>query len=169
MAELIIGTCSWKYESWRGVVYSDSSKINYLKEYSKHFKSVEIDQWFWSLHGENKVSLPDPKVIEAYKMSVPNEFKFSVKLPNSISLTHFYKKSKTEPLKENPYFFSVELYKQIMQLLGSFGDMLGPCMLQFEYLNIFEVFAEKSQIILEDKWLMSVIFSTKGLVNCSLL
>ncbi len=97
--------------------------------------SVEIDQWFWSLHGEKKVSLPDPKIIEAYKMSVPDDFKFSVKLPNSISLTHFYKKSKAEPLMANPYFFSVELYQQIMQLLGSFGDMLGPCMLQFEYLN----------------------------------
>lgn len=135
MAELKIGTCSWKYDSWRGLVYSDASKINYLKEYSGHYKSVEIDQWFWSLHGEKKVSLPDPIVIEAYKMSVPDDFKFSIKLPNSISLTHFYKKSKTEPLKANPYFFSVELYEQIMQLLGSFGDMLGPRMLQFEYLN----------------------------------
>ena len=102
MAELRIGTCSWKYDSWQGLVYSDAPKINYLKEYSEHYKSVEIDQWFWSLHGEKKVSLPNPKIIEAYKMSVPDDFKFSVKLPNSISLTHFYNKSKTEPLKANP-------------------------------------------------------------------
>jgi len=135
LAELKIGTCSWKYESWRGLVYSEASKINYLKEYSERYKSVEIDQWFWSLHGEKKVSLPDPEVIEAYIMSVSDDFKFSIKLPNSISLTHFYNQNKTEPLIANPYFFSVELYEQIMQLLGSFGDMLGPCMLQFEYLN----------------------------------
>ena len=135
MAELRIGTCSWKYDSWRGLVYSDGAKINYLKEYSEKYDSVEIDQWFWSLFGEKKVSLPDPKVIEAYKLSVPGNFKFSVKLPNSISLTHFYKKNNSEPLKENPYFLSVELYQQVMQLLDAFGDLLGPCMLQFEYLN----------------------------------
>jgi uncharacterized protein YecE (DUF72 family) len=135
LAQLKIGTCSWKYDSWRGLVYSDAPKINYLKEYSDKYESVEIDQWFWSLFGEKKVSLPDPNVIEAYKLSVPDDFRFTVKLPNSISLTHFYKKSKTEPLKVNPYFLSLELYEQVMQLLGSFGDMLGPCMLQFEYLN----------------------------------
>jgi len=90
LAELKIGTCSWKYDSWRELVYSDASKINYLKEYSEHYKSVEIDQWFWSLHGEKKVSLPNPKIIEAYKMSVPEYCRLSVKLPNSISLTHFY-------------------------------------------------------------------------------
>ncbi len=46
MSQLRIGTCSWKYDSWRGLVYSNEPKINYLKEYSKHFNTVEIDQWF---------------------------------------------------------------------------------------------------------------------------
>ena len=45
---LHIGTCSWKYDSWRGIVYSDLKEKNYLREYSQHYSTVEVDQWFWS-------------------------------------------------------------------------------------------------------------------------
>ncbi|MBU1096810.1 MAG: DUF72 domain-containing protein [Bacteroidetes bacterium] len=135
MAEFRIGTCSWKYESWRGLIYPQSSKINFLEEYSGHYSTVEIDQWFWSLFGENKVNLPNPKIIEEYINSVPEDFKFSIKLPNSLTLTHFYKSNKAEPLKSNPYFLSKELYKQIKQIFKPFGEKLGPLMMQFEYLN----------------------------------
>jgi uncharacterized protein YecE (DUF72 family) len=31
MSELRIGTCSWKYESWEGLIYSDKAELNYLK------------------------------------------------------------------------------------------------------------------------------------------
>lgn len=135
MAELRIGTCSWKYDSWKGIVYSEKGKHNYLEEYSNHYNTVEVDQWFWSLFGENKVALPSPKTIDEYIGSVPEGFKFSVKLPNSLSLTHFYKQKKSDPLKSNPYFLSKELFMQVKQLLGEFGGKLGPMMLQFEYLN----------------------------------
>ncbi|MBC8235230.1 DUF72 domain-containing protein [bacterium] len=49
MAELRIGTCSWKFPSWHKLVYSEPKGINYLEEYSRHYNTVEIDQWFWSL------------------------------------------------------------------------------------------------------------------------
>jgi len=61
---LRIGTCSWKYESWQGVVYSQKKGINYLQEYSRYFSTVEIDQWFWSLFKENTVVLPKPEVVK---------------------------------------------------------------------------------------------------------
>ena len=40
---LKFGTCSWKYDSWRGIVYSDAPKLNYLAEYAHHFDCVEVD------------------------------------------------------------------------------------------------------------------------------
>ena len=49
MAELRIGTCSWKYPSWRGLVYSAAQGINYLQEYAARFNTVEVGQWFWSV------------------------------------------------------------------------------------------------------------------------
>ena len=44
-----IGTCSWKYDSWEGLVCSRKKPANYLQEYSRNYTTVEIDQWFWSL------------------------------------------------------------------------------------------------------------------------
>ena len=57
MNKLHVGTCSWKYDSWKGIIYPEFGEINYLEEYSKHYKTVEVDQWFWSLF--NIVKLPE--------------------------------------------------------------------------------------------------------------
>ena len=81
--DIRIGTCSWKYESWRGLVYSDAPGINYLAEYSKKYTCVEVDQWFWSLFGPDKVVLPQPRDVSQYAASVPEDFRFGIKLPNS--------------------------------------------------------------------------------------
>ena len=60
---LRLGTCSWKYDSWKGIVYSEVNPENYLEEYSKKFDTVEIDQWFWSLFPPAKIVLPQKKVV----------------------------------------------------------------------------------------------------------
>ncbi len=97
-----IGTCSWKYDSWKGLVYSDNVGKDYLSEYSQHYNLVEVDQWFWSLFGD-KVVLPKPDVVAEYVASVPKDFRFSIKVPNAITLTHQYGKGALEP---NPNFGS---------------------------------------------------------------
>ena len=135
MSQLRIGTCSWKYDSWRGIVYSNEPKINYLREYSKHFNTVEIDQWFWSLHGINKVTLPKQDVVNSFRISVPEDFKFTIKIPNSISLTHLYRTEKSETLIPNPHFLSHDLLAEFINILKPMKDKLGPMMFQFEYLN----------------------------------
>ena len=135
MAELRIGTCSWKFPSWHGLVYSAPKGINYLKEYASHYDTVEIDQWFWSLFGEDSVKLPQPVDVQRYRDSVPDSFRFTVKVPNSVALTHFYRKKKTDPLVPNPYFLSPTLFGTFLSLLDPLRDMLGPLMFQFEYLN----------------------------------
>ena len=76
-----IGTCSWKYESWQGLVYPQTGNFNYLQEYSKHYDTVEIDQWFWSLFKGNTVVLPKADVVREYAASVPPGFVFSIKVP----------------------------------------------------------------------------------------
>jgi uncharacterized protein YecE (DUF72 family) len=133
--KLNIGTCSWKYDSWQGLIYPDKKPFNYLKEYSKHYNCVEVDQWFWSLFPGDKVVLPSPAVIQEYADSVPQDFRFGVKVPNSITLTHHYKKKKTDPLLPNPHFLSSELMLRFLEQLKPLHDKLGPLMFQFEYLN----------------------------------
>jgi uncharacterized protein YecE (DUF72 family) len=135
MAQLRIGTCSWKFPSWHGLVYSAPRGINYLEEYARHYDTVEIDQWFWSLFGTDNIKLPRPADVAAYRDSVPDGFRFTVKVPNSITLTHLYRKVKTDPLVPNPSFLSPSLFQTFLSLLDPLRDALGPLMFQFEYLN----------------------------------
>ena len=133
--DLHLGTCSWKFESWRGLVYSDAPHPDYLAEYSQKYDCVEIDQWFWSLFGPGKVVLPQPKTVAEYAAAVPEGFKFAVKMPNSLTLTHFRPKSKTDPLVPNPHFLSMDLLHNFLDQLAPLKPHLGPMMFQFEYLN----------------------------------
>jgi hypothetical protein len=59
MSHLLIGTCSWKYDSWRGIIYPDFGEFNYLEKYSKNYNIVEVDQWFWPLF--DIVTVPEIK------------------------------------------------------------------------------------------------------------
>ena len=134
-SSLHICSCSWKYDSWRGIVYSDAKEKNFLREYSQHFSTVEVDQWFWSLFAGDKVVLPKPKVVKEYADSVPEDFIFSIKVPNSITLTHHYKKQISDSLQVNPHFLSIDVMKRFLELLEPLGDRIGPLNFQFEYLN----------------------------------
>ena len=135
MAELRMGTCSWKFPSWEGLVYSAPKDIDYLAEYAGRYNTVEVDQWFWSLFGEESIGLPDPADVDAYRGAVPEGFRFTIKVPNSITLTHFYKKEKADPLKTNDSFLDPSLFETFLSRIEPLRDMLGPLMFQFEYLN----------------------------------
>ena len=130
MNKLNIGTCSWKYESWQGLVYPEFDSFNYLEEYSKKYNTVEIDQWFWSLHPNNKITLPKYNTVEEYYNSTPEEFKFTVKIPNSITLTHPYKSKEI-----NKHFLSLDLMEAFLDSIKMLKPKIGMLMFQFEYLN----------------------------------
>ncbi len=134
MAALRIGTCSWKYDSWRGMVYSSKQNINYLEEYSTRYNTVEIDQWFWSLF-DDIVRLPEESAVKEYNDSVPDDFKFTIKVPNSLTLTHYYPSRSFKGLKENPNFFDPGLYQRFIKTLQPLSSKIGALMFQFEYLN----------------------------------
>jgi uncharacterized protein YecE (DUF72 family) len=127
MGELRVGACSWKYPSWKGLVYSRAQGIDYLAEYAARYRSVEIDQWFWTL--------PERATAEEYARATPEDFLFTVKLPNALSLTHFYKKRGETELRPNPQFLSTTLYAEILSRLAPLHPKIGMLMLQFEYLN----------------------------------
>ncbi|MFC2082931.1 DUF72 domain-containing protein [Candidatus Bipolaricaulota bacterium] len=139
MSELRTGTCSWNYPSWEGLIYTSHDKTEYLSEYAAKFNAVEIDRWFWSLFEDPmKVRLPLEKDAQTYRDAVPSTFRFGVKAPNSVTLTHLYKRdrsSKTEPLEENLHFLSRDLMLEFLDRIAPLHDVLGPVMFQFEYLN----------------------------------
>jgi uncharacterized protein YecE (DUF72 family) len=97
---------------------------------------VEVDQWFWSLF-PGSVKLPEERVVKRYAESVPDDFVFTVKAPNSLTLTHFYAKEKSEEFrgKPNKFFLDNGLLEEFLARLKPLGKKLGPVMFQFEYLN----------------------------------
>jgi len=127
MAPLLVGTCSWKYPSWEGLVYSRAAGINYLAEYAAKYPTVEVDQWFWTL--------PEIPTAEEYAAATPPDFRFTVKLPNALTLTHFYRKKGETQLRPNPDFLSASVYADVLERLAPLHSRIGMLMLQFEYMN----------------------------------
>jgi uncharacterized protein YecE (DUF72 family) len=147
---LSFGTCSWKYRSWAGLVYSAETPENYLAEYAEKYSSVEVDQWFWSLFPGSPVALPRELTVKEYAVSVPPEFRFTIKVPNSVTLTHYYSRGGTRAKaagkqngdagapnvpEPNPYFLSEPVFRAFLEKLGPISDRIGALMFQFEYLN----------------------------------
>ncbi|MBN2132520.1 MAG: DUF72 domain-containing protein [Sedimentisphaerales bacterium] len=136
--QLRIGTCSWKYDAWKGLIYGPDRSYHahdYLSDYANYFDTVEIDQWFWSLFATG-AKLPDPGVVRRYAESVPADFRFTVKAPNSITLTHFYAKGAKQRANEpNPHFLNRDLLHRFLEILEPMHNKLGPVIFQFEYLN----------------------------------
>jgi uncharacterized protein YecE (DUF72 family) len=116
-------------------VYSKAKGINYLEEYAARYDTVEVDQWFWSLFDPDTVVLPKDETVAEYSASVGPDFRFTVKAPNSITLTHYYRKGRAGPLKPNPHFLSVGLLEAFLAKIEPLRSRLGMLMLQFEYLN----------------------------------
>jgi len=138
---LRIGTCSWKYDSWKGTIYEAGKSYrpdDYLSDYASVLGSVEVDQWFWSLLPDG-ARLPEPAVVRRYAAAVPDDFVFTVKAPNALTLTHFYAKKEAGPGgfagKPNGLFLNVDLLERFLDRLAPLGKKLGPVMFQFEYLN----------------------------------
>lgn len=74
-------------------------------------------------------------VVQEYAESVPDDFRFCIKIPNSITLTHYYNPKKTGPLIPNSHYLSVGLMQSFLERLAPMLKNIGPLIFQFEYLN----------------------------------
>lgn len=130
MTDLHIGTCSWKYPSWEGLVYSSKEPQNYLLEYAQVYDSVEIDQWFWSL-GKHSYGLPSLDTVTEYDDSTPPSFKFTIKCPNAITKPTAYQNGE----ERNPWFLDPNVFMEFLSSIDPLIPKVGLFMFQFEYLN----------------------------------
>jgi len=78
MKTACIGAMGWSYKQWLGKLYPRELKPEgYLKEYSKHFNSVELNNTFYRI--------PSIKTVENWREQTPDDFIFAAKFPRSIS------------------------------------------------------------------------------------
>jgi len=125
-----IGTCSWNYDSWMGLVYTRKSPTaaGYLPEYSRIYGTAEVDSWFYRL--------PPEREARDYAAATGPDFRFTCKVSRQITLTHLrdYKKPGSAP-EPNPEFLSPELFLQYLAAVEPLRDRLEGIILEFEYLN----------------------------------
>ena len=77
---LYVGTSGYSYKEWKGSFYPDKiSPKEMLGYYASRLHAVELNNTFYRM--------PKPEMIESWKSQVPDNFRFSVKAPQTI--THF--------------------------------------------------------------------------------
>jgi uncharacterized protein YecE (DUF72 family) len=119
-----IGTCSWNYESWVGLVYSEPKKyaVEYLREYAKKYRTVEIDSWFYKI--------PTPSEVDSYIEAVDPNFEFTIKAPQKITQVMEFRKN-----VRNPYFLDSDFFNTFYSRIEPIKKNISSIILEFEYMN----------------------------------
>jgi uncharacterized protein YecE (DUF72 family) len=155
ICQIRIGTSGWHYEDWRGAFYPKYlNKKEWLKFYSRHFNTVEINNSFYHL--------PLATTFETWREQTPQDFHFTVKANRYI--THIKKLNNCQEtlpsfltnareLKEKftavLYQFPPNFHKNIDKL-KTFLDIAQNhvhCVLEFRHNSwyndqVFEIMAE---------------------------
>jgi uncharacterized protein YecE (DUF72 family) len=88
-----VGTSSWKYEGWLGLIYTPEryqtrgkfSRAKFettcLAEYAETFKTVCADAGYYQF--------PSAKMLDGYFSQVPSDFKLSIKVTEDITVKQF--------------------------------------------------------------------------------
>jgi uncharacterized protein YecE (DUF72 family) len=133
-AGLRLGTMSWSFPGWRGLVYGDSADPKLLAEagltaYSKHplLGTVEVDRSFYE-------PLP-ARYFDALSEQVPSDFRFLVKAHEDCSLLRFPRHARYGKKQgdENARFLDPAYATDAVvgPSLEGLGEKLGAILFQF--------------------------------------
>ncbi len=127
--DLRLGTSSWSFPGWEGLVYDGSYRETTLARdglvaYAKHplMRTVSIDRTFYA---------PIPVVEYArYASQVPEGFKFVIKAP--MAVTSSYLRSEAGVFTDNPTFLDVDYATDafVNPCVAGLGTTCGPLVFQ---------------------------------------
>jgi len=107
-----LGTQGWSYPDWVGSFYPSGTRADrFLARYAEEFATVEIDSTFYGT--------PLPRAFRRWRASVPERFRFSLKMPREI--TH-----------ERRMLGTRELMRAFYDVARELGPTLGCVLVQFE-------------------------------------
>jgi uncharacterized protein YecE (DUF72 family) len=105
-----VGTSGYSYKEWKGSFYPEKMPAKeMLGFYAQHFSTVEINNTFYRM--------PAPSVLESWASQVPENFRFVLKAPQSI--THFKRLKEVE-----------EPTERFLQVATALKERLGPLLFQ---------------------------------------
>ena len=147
---LHVGTSGYSYKEWKGPFYpKDLPAAQMLEYYAQRFGAVEINNTFYRM--------PKASVLQEWAAQVPEDFRFTLKAPQSI--THFKR------LKE-----AGESVAYFLRQAGALGHRLGPLLFGLppnfkkdvqRLRDFLELIPEQHRIVFEfrhDSWFDDEVF-----------
>ncbi len=108
-----LGTQGWSYKSWVGNFYPDKTPAgNYLAEYARRFRAVEIDSTAYGT--------PRADTVEQWYQNSPGDFRFTAKFPQVVTHEKMLKDAESDAA-------------HFLATIKLLGEKLGPLLLQFPY------------------------------------
>jgi uncharacterized protein YecE (DUF72 family) len=135
---ILIGTSSWKYPGWRGMLYDEARytyrgkfaesrfEKNCLAEYAEVFKTVCVDAAYYTF--------PQVKYLEGLAAQVPADFQFGFKVTDAITLKKFPNLPRfgARAGKPNDFFLNADLFKRaFLTPCESIRSHVGILMFEF--------------------------------------
>jgi uncharacterized protein YecE (DUF72 family) len=145
--EIYLGTSSWKYEGWLGLLYSPEKYLRYFKssppklqkgrfqknclaEYAQTFKTVCLDAGFYQF--------PTPQVLAGWFAQVPPDFRFSFKVTEDITVLRFPNLPRygSRAGQRNPHFLDADLFiSSFLGPLAPYRDRVGTLFFEFSHFH----------------------------------
>ncbi len=140
---LYIGTSSWKFPGWCGVLYDEDdylwgkhfSKARFKREcltrYAEVFRSVCVDATYYHL--------PRKGDFEKLVVQVPEDFRFTFKVPDQITIKNFpnVKTFGERRGKPNEFFLDPRLFRMgFLRPLEKIRDHVGMLVFEFSHFHI---------------------------------
>lgn len=135
---VFIGTSSWKYQGWCGMLY-DPARYEYrgkfaqsrfnrdcLREYAEVFKTVCVDAAYYTF--------PSQQYLEGMVNQTPDDFMFGLKVTDAITIKKFPKLDRfgDQAGKPNENFLNADLFvKAFLKPCESVRHAIGLLMFEF--------------------------------------
>jgi uncharacterized protein YecE (DUF72 family) len=135
---VFVGTSSWKYAGWRGMLYDESRYIwrgkvaesrfekNCLSEYAEVFKTVCVDAAYYTF--------PSEKYLAGLISQVPWDFRFGIKVTDEITVRRFPNLPRfgIRAGKANENFLNADLFSRaFLKPCESIRANIGVLMFEF--------------------------------------
>ena len=135
---VLIGTSSWKYPGWLGMIYDEQRYLyrgkvaksrfekGCLEEYGEIFKTVCVDAGYYRF--------PSPQYIEGLVSQVPDDFKFGFKVTDEITIRRFTRLPRfgDRAGKVNEHFLDPDLFRRaFLSSCEPFRENIGVLMFEF--------------------------------------